>query len=117
MRTCHNIERSKLEPKFELNSCASGSALKEQWIVGRGGYPGIGYWTLGHHGQPARKNWEKTDYLMGSFLQVCYTSFSLLLTLDLCRLCGPVPATLGCPLEHAVEGSKSVPGQEDISQL
>jgi len=55
---------------------------------------------------------------MGSFLQVwSYTSFSFLLTPDLGRLCGPVPATLGYPLEHAVEGSRSVPGQEDIGQL
>lgn len=62
-----------------------------------------------------------TNYSMGSFLQVRsytgYTSFSFLLTLDLGRLRGPVPATLGCPFEHAVEGSESVPGQEDIGQL
>jgi len=59
-----------------------------------------------------------TNYPMGSFLQVwSYTSFSFLLTLDLGRLRGPVPATLGCPLEHAVEGSESVPGQEYIGQL
>jgi len=59
-----------------------------------------------------------TNYPMGSFLQVrSYTSFSFLLTLDLGRLRGPVSATLGCPFEHAAEGSESVPGQEDIGQL
>lgn len=48
---------------------------------------------------------------MGSLLQVwSYTGFSFPLTLELSRLCGPVPATFGRSLEHAVEGPEPVPG-------
>ena len=130
MRTCHNIERSKLEPKFKPNPCASESALEKQPVL-NGSLVGVSTQRLKTklprttewhseqpHGQPARKkNWGD-DRPLGSFLRVwSYTSLSFHLTLDLGRLWRPVPATLGCPLEHAVEGSKSVPRQEDIGQL
>jgi len=58
------------------------------------------------------------EHPMGSFLWVWnHTNFSFLLSQDLGRLRGPVPATLGRLLEHVVEGPKSIPGQEDIGQL
>jgi len=59
-----------------------------------------------------------TEIPLGSFLWVWnHTNFSFLLSLDLGRLRGPVPATLGRSPEHAVEGSKPVPRQENVGQL
>jgi hypothetical protein len=59
-----------------------------------------------------------TEHGMGSFLWGwSYTSFSFHLSMDLGRLCGPVPATLERPLEYAVKGPKPIPRREDIGQF
>ena len=33
MRICHNIERSKLKPKFEPDPCESDSGLEKQSVL------------------------------------------------------------------------------------
>ena len=67
-----------------------------------------------------RRAWgtPMTKHGMGLFLwDWSHTSFSFLLSLDLGRLCGPVPATLERPLEYAVKGPKPIPRREDIGQF
>jgi hypothetical protein len=59
-----------------------------------------------------------TEHRMSSSLYVwSYTSSPSLLSLDLRRLCGPIPTTLRCPLKQVLEGPKPIPRQEDIGQV
>lgn len=51
-----------------------------------------------------------TENRMNSFHGVwSYASFPFLLSPDFCRLRGPVPSTLKCPLERVIEGPKPIP--------
>lgn len=125
-------------PKFEPNACLSGSVFEEQSMPGaprptnRNEFPegehgfssATNDWITSDepHGQPAREDGFLGDpkaklRLDLSFWVWSYTSFASLLSPDLCRLCGPIPSTLWCPLKHTAEWSKTLPRQENIDQL
>lgn len=110
---------STLEPKPESMSCPN-AVPEKQPILGD-------HWSrqVPDTQSPRATGWHAGRQILGSTAKHptdsppqlwSYTGFSLPFTPYLSGLCGPVPATLGRPLEHAVKGPKPVPGQQDVGQ-